>query len=688
MKKILLTSIIILSAAMLFGQASFSDNFESYPVGATVAQSSSNWELWPSAVAVDAPITDERSVSGSNSLLLQGGGDVDIILPFDETYTEGSLNTTMQMFVPEGRQSYFNFQGESPAGQVWVLECFFRPTGIFEVNRGTGGGPGFVIQNRYPQGEWFNINIEINLTENLWRIFINGECFGSFSNIDSQNQVASINLFPDDNNSLTFVDDVRWTYNPTAAPVDVTLDAAYVGAVDGAAGIGILQNQFFGINGTEQQLDVVVGNSSQTPIETFTLSLETATQSITENFVVNLPEGESTMVSFVESIAFGNGNESGTITIGNVNGLDDQNSCNNTGPINLIGFSPAVGKKVWVEALTSTSICAGCPENIVYFNYMTNKYPELFVGTNVHWMDDLEVFDWIGEQDDPNTPNNEGTNLGSLIGTAFGPSRAPVIDRNTLSSFTEFEADFVQSVTSAPFMTLNHGAQWDGSTRILDVNILTEFSLVALSSGRLVVGLFEDGVTGFTQANGFAGGNAGPMGGFENLDNPAEVTLNQVGRVLLTEFEGLQDAYVNAGNTENHVFSMELPVDWAVQNLSLVSAFINEDGTVGNAQITSVEDAIGNGFTSTIDPVLDASISIAPNPAREYAEITIKLDEPTEMVMSLGDAMGRIITTNNYGTLSGTRKIAFDTSELSAGIYYLRFGSGNAFTTKRLIITE
>ncbi len=693
MKKILLTSILIISAVMLFGQASFSDNFESYPVGATVAQSSPNWELWPSAVAVDAPVTDERSVSGSNSLLLQGGGDVDIILPFDETYSEGALNMTMQMFVPEGRQSYFNFQGESPAGQVWVLECFFRPSGIFEVNRGTGGGAGFVIQNRYPQGEWFNINIDINLTENLWRIFIDGECFGSFSNIDTQNQVASINLFPDDNNSLTFIDDVRWTYNPTAAPVDVTLDASYIGAIDGAGGPGILQNQFFGISGTEQQLDVVVGNSSQTPIETFTLSLETATESISENFVVSLPEGEATVVSFSEGIALANGNESGTITIGNVNGADDQNTCNNTGPINLIGFSPAVDKKVWVEALTASNICAFCPENLVYMNYMSTKYPDLFVGSNVHLGSTLENFDWVGEQDDPNTPNNEGSNLGELIGGL----RLPIVDRTSLSDdWASVESDFMNSITSAPFMTLTHGAQWDGTTRTLDVNVTTDFSLVPLTNGRLVVALIEDGIIGsdpsLDQSNAYGSGLFGPMGGFENLPDPVpanQVTYNQVARVLFTNFQGLEDAYVGTtNNSENHVFSMELPVDWAVQNLSIISAFINDDGTVGNAQIATVEDAIGNGFTSTIDPVLDASISIAPNPAREYAEITINLDEPTEMVMSLGDAMGRIITTNNYGTLSGTQKIGFDTSDLSAGIYYLRFGSGNAFTTKRLIITE
>ena len=670
---------------MVIGQSSFSDNFESYAVGATVAQSSTNWELWPSPIATDAPITDERSVSGSNSLLLQGGGDVDIILPFDETYESGSLNYTMQMFVPQGNESYFNFQGESPAGQLWVLECFFRETGIFEVNRGTGGGPEFVIQNRYPQGEWFNINVDINMTENLWRIFIDGECFGSFSNVDDQNQVASVNLFPTNANSLTFVDDVRWTYNPTAAPVDIALDAAYVSAVDGSAGIGVTQNQFFGISGTGQLLDVVIGNNSETTIESFSLTLETGSQSVSQDFVVNLPQGESTQVSFSEAIMFNNNNEPGTITIGNVNGTDDQNTCNNTGPINLIGFTPAADKRVWVEALTSTTICAGCPENIVYFNYMTNKYPELFVGTNVHWVDDLEVFDWIGEQDDPNTPNNEGTNLGAFIMT----TRLPLIERSFLTdNYSSLEADFVSSITNAPFMVLDHGAQWDGTTRTLDVNVTTDFTLVPLTGGRLVVGLLEDGITGLTQANAFAGGLNGPMGGFENLADPTDVTLNQVGRVLLTEFAGLEDAYVGASNSENHVFSMELPADWAVQNMSIISAFINEDGSVGNAQISTVEDAIGNGFTSTIDPILDASITVAPNPAREYTEITLKMDEPTDMVMTLGDAMGRIVASDNYGTISGTQKITFDTSDLTPGVYYFRFGSGNAFTTKRMIITE
>ena len=64
------------------------------------------------------------------------------------------------------------------------------------------------------------------------------------------------------------------------------------------------------------------------------------------------------------------------------------------------------------------------------------------------------------------------------------------------------------------------------------------------------------------------------------------------------------------------------------------------------------------------------------------------MDEPTDMVMTLGDAMGRIVASDNYGTISGTQKITFDTSDLTPGVYYFRFGSGNAFTTKRMIITE
>ncbi len=697
MKKIILTSLFALSAALIFGQASFSDNFESYIVGATVVQSSPAWELWPAPGSEDAPITDERSASGNNSLLLQGGAAVDIILPFDEVYEEGAFNLTMQMFIPEGRESYFNFQGEDPAGTLWVLDCFFRENGIFEVALGSVGQD-IILSNRYPQGEWFNINIDVNLSENLWRIFINGECLGSFQNADNQVAVASINLFPLNGNNLTFIDDIRWTHNPVAQPVDVTLDASFIASIDNDSEIGVAQNQYFGLPGTPQSFEVVIRNEGPEVIENFTATIETATQSITEEFIVNLSQGQFALVEMSESLTINEGIESGSVIIGNVNGMDDQNTCNNIGPINLIGFRPAEGKKVLVEALSDASVTFS-PENYTYMNYMSEKYPDLFAGINVHFADVLQNFDWVGELDNPGTPANEGTNLGAInLGL-----RLPVVDRNALmldefggisdqDEFNNLESSFVNSISNAPFMVLDHGAQWDGTTRTLDVNVTTEFNLVALTNGRLMVGLIEDGVTGDDQANAFADGANGPMGGFEDLPNPipsSDILYNQVGRLLFTDFQGLEDAYSETtGLTENHVFSLELPTDWAVQNLSIVSAFINEDGTIGNAQITTVEDAIGNGFTSTIDPVLDASISVAPNPAREYTEITLKMDQPTDMVMSLGDAMGRIIATDNYGTVSGTQTYTFDTSQLSPGIYYFRFGSGNAFTTKRLIITE
>jgi len=231
MKTYLQLTFLLLIASSLLGQVSFSDDFESYNVGDQIAATSADWELWPSAMATDAMVTDEQAAGGSNSLRLPGGQDLDIILPFGQDFTEGTFNLSFDVFIPTGANAYFNFQGNSdiagPTG-LWVLQCYLRNTGIFEVDNAES----LVIQNAYPQNEWINITLDVNLTENLWKMFINGECLGSFTNTDERNRIHALNLYPDDGNAMSFVDNVKFTHTDDAVDVNIEVDAAYAGGVE------------------------------------------------------------------------------------------------------------------------------------------------------------------------------------------------------------------------------------------------------------------------------------------------------------------------------------------------------------------------------------------------------------------------------------------------------------------------
>ena len=706
MRTYLLFTFYLLLAGCAYGQTSFFEDFESYNVGDAISANSEDFIIWPTVVSQDAVITDERASSGEKSLYLPGGEDVDILLELPEQYTEGAFNLSWEVFIPEGRNAYFNFQGSDAIGTPgnWVLQCYLSRNGLFEVDDGTRA----VFSNAYPQDEWITIELDVNLTEGLWRMFINDECLGSFAPAAGNNQIYAVNYFPDDGNSLAFVDNISYTYDPNADNVDISLDALAFLGMDVDAGIGIPTNSFFGLSGTEQNFAVNVGNPGIETIESFTINIEGAGLSITEDVNLTIPPGEFRTYNINQPITYTNREEVAQYSLTNINGLADDNTCNNSSPLSFMGFQPAANKKVMVEEITGTW-CPQCPRGDVYMNYMKKKYPDHFVGVAVHGGDPMDYiegteFPWLGVVDDGNTTVNEGTNLGSLT-QGFPNSvinRVPE-SRNLFASSRQLEEPFMESVQEAPLAILTPGAQFDETTRTLDVNVKTDFTLVALRDAKLMVGLMEDGVTGpgdgtnddnrdYDQVNAYAGGGMGPMAGYEVAPNPRPATdmvYNSVARHLFTAWAGLDDAYANtSGNADNHVFSFEIPEEWNVDNLKIVSAFVQGDGIVNNCNASTIAQAIANGFVNTIDLELDAAITVAPNPTTDVARITLDFETPMEVTMSVGDAMGQMISNENLGTISGTRTIEYNAADLGAGVYYLRFRSGNTFTTKKLVVTE
>jgi len=682
MRTFLLLFISILFAGTLCGQISFEDDFESYNVGDGIAASSPDFVLWPSAAAIDALITDEQAASGEKSIALPGGQDIDILLNFGDQYTEGSFRLDFDVFVPTGRNAYFNFQGSDAIGTAgnWVLQCYLNANGIFVVDNSIED----VFSNAYPQNEWITIGLDINLTENLWKMYINDECLGSFRNTDANNQIYSMNLYPPENISLSYVDNMSFSHNPVADEIDIAIDAAAAGAIDIDAGIGRPQVNFYGIAGTEQDYSVRVRNDGTETIETFSINIEGAGVSATRDFTQTIAPGETASVELDQKVTFGTGDDFALFNITTVNGVADDNTCNNGMPLSFSGFEPAPDKKVFVEESTGRG-CTWCPRGHVYMNYMANKYGDLFVGSAVH-NDDQGL--------DPMT-NNEWDS--GMLQLTSQPSLW--IDRDTalIMDPSQMETAFITSVTSAPILTLNHQGRIDDATRTLDVQVRTDFTFAAIRTGtRLFVGLIEDGVqgvgAGYAQTNAYSGGGQGPMGGYENLASPVpadQMIYNEVARVALSGGPGLQDAYQDVEDkTIIHSFTTEIPAAWNIDNMSVVSAFIGPDGRVFNAQKTTVAEAVANGYTTTIDPVLDQGISVFPNPTNGLANITLEFDTPTDVTMEVSSATGQIISTEKLGTITGTRTINFDGSTMDAGIYYLSFRSGTESTIKRLVITD
>jgi hypothetical protein len=198
MKKSLLLFCLAFPFVMLQAQTViFSDNFDNYTAGQQLCtQNNTDWTTWSNApgTAEDAYISTEQSVSGSNSLKIEGSSD--IMYLFDNR-TTGAFDIDFNYYVlSSGKGAYFNIQHYTQPGQDWAFECRFH-----------NSGAGYLLQNgelsnfSFPADTWFPIKVHIDLDNDSLAIFIDGESIETwpFSYTDSGDggicQLGLLNFF-------------------------------------------------------------------------------------------------------------------------------------------------------------------------------------------------------------------------------------------------------------------------------------------------------------------------------------------------------------------------------------------------------------------------------------------------------------------------------------------------------------
>lgn len=202
---------VFISVPLVFSQA-YSENFESYTANSYVGPQSSLWTTWSSTEGTpeDALVVKTKSASGSQSLYFHsysGGGPQDVVLPFGGPYTSGKFKFTANFFVSKDSAAYFNFQGGSTIGVSWPIEFYMYSNGSFNVGS---------ISGNYPQGRWFEIKIEIDLTNNNWEVFFDNVSQGSWKN--TINSVSFIDIFDSDPNTEFWIDDITYCLNNDCNP--------------------------------------------------------------------------------------------------------------------------------------------------------------------------------------------------------------------------------------------------------------------------------------------------------------------------------------------------------------------------------------------------------------------------------------------------------------------------------------
>ncbi len=587
---------LLVLSVPLSSQASLFEDFESYSDGDLITIISEDWKLWPKGA--DANVTQKQAASGTKSLMLEGGRKTDLYFPFNGRYTAGAIQFSMDILVAAESSAYFSLQGKEQPGIVWSMQCYFGNNGFLRME-----DDGVTkIQSNYPQGEWFTMTIDINFDTHLWRYYIDDACIGSYvQENETRQSIASLALWPDADSSLYFVDNISFEHQGRAEPVSIVTDAAIDALYDNSVQhVKLSSNSFAGVDGEEFSLECLLKNEGQAHINS--VQFETAQDGnlSSQKFSIDLPVGADTILILDEKMTY-QGQRTASLSITNINGLPDDNSCNDKTIIESQGFKINPSKKVWVEEATGTW-CPWCPRGDVYMRYLSEKYPDQFVGVAVHQGDPMEQPDWIGKgvpsallkRTNPNAKKTEATGLSKYI-RGF-PSA--VVNRSEVLDPLKLELAFLKSASEVPLAILSHKVKWDDEARLLEVKVTVDPQEIVSEDVWLVVGLSEDEVYGegskWAQQNMYSEGASGLMGGYELLPvrvPDTDMKYNHVAKLLLTEFGGdyLGQPFSKRKKSVTKSYSSSIPSSWSIENMHVVSGLIiGPNGVVYNAEKSSV----------------------------------------------------------------------------------------------------
>ena len=360
------------------------------------------------------------------------------------------------------------------------------------------------------------------------------------------------------------------------------------------------------------------------------------------------------------------------VNITNVNGGTDADMSNNSGSKSFNSLSQASPKKVIIEEGTGTW-CQWCPRGAVAMEQIYQTHPTDFIGIAVH-----------NGNTDPMTvaAYDAGMNLSGYPGCN--------VDRALLDqgvSATSFENYYQQRIGLAVPAGLSMTVT---GTTTKTINVSATFRTVFASANyRLGVIIVEDNVTGtasgYAQANAYAGGGAGAMGGYESLPNPvpaATMVYDHVGRALLGGFGGQANsvpAAITDGQVVNYTFTYAVPTTSNSANMTAVAILIdNATGEIINAEKQVISAA-------NVNEMETIALNVFPNPASDLVNVSFEANN-NDFSVSLVDIQGRTIVSKSFTNLVGSQLVSFSTEDIAKGSYIVTVTSNGATTTKNVVV--
>ncbi|MCS6928208.1 MAG: Omp28-related outer membrane protein [Saprospiraceae bacterium] len=349
-------------------------------------------------------------------------------------------------------------------------------------------------------------------------------------------------------------------------------------------------------------------------------------------------------------------------------GHDDDDSDNGSVASYLVyGVEPQPHRKVVVEEGTGTW-CVWCPRGAVMMDYLAQAYKGRVVPIAVH-----------NGSSNPMRITAYDSEFSKLLSGYPGGLVEREEDIDPLLGDPNFEKSLIEHLTWPAKVIITQNVDWIPSIRRVRIRSSVRFLEAMNGDFRLAVVLTEDGVrgttSGYNQANAYAGGARGPMGGYENLPNPvpaSQMVYNHVARALLGGFKGAAGSVPvdnPAGSVISHEFSATIPTSQNVNNMHAITMLIDQaSGRIINAEVTPIPFVSTAATEATAEPL---HLSLAPNPVADEAMITVRVEGTCNVHLRVFNAVGVQVAERLYDNVTGRQFLPFNAGNLPNGMYTL-----------------
>ncbi len=423
--------------------------------------------------------------------------------------------------------------------------------------------------------------------------------------------------------------------------------------------------------GTSPITSIVVKYDAGAGIQTYTMnSINIAsfgTLNFTHNIPYNIPSaGSHPIAVWVELTGDGDATNDGLSTV-----------------IQGISFIPV--HAVTVEEGTGTW-CGWCVRGMVYLDSMNAVHPSTCNLVAVHNGDPMVV-----------------TAYDAGVGTLIAGYPSTLVNRDLVSDPSSIFPDYNATINDFGYADLTNVVSFNATTRVATVVTSAHFAADLNGDYRLACAFTEDLVHStaggqWDQHNYYSSQSqniplVNPETGmnFQTLPQvipSAQMYYNFVARTIVGGFNGLAGslpAVIPAGSTQTHTFTYTVPAGYNIANMHIVVMLL--DNTTASVHImNSAGSAVPLGVETS--SALNG-VSVYPNPFNQSTTLELNLLSNDNVIVEMFDMTGKLISTQNEGSLSaGKHMIAINGANLAEGMYFVKITAGTSVVTEKVSIAH